>query len=325
MQPAPPVEVEVEDRVDDVEAADPQPDGEEQQPRDGAERPAHRQPRGRRRQAQREAERVVAEPREALGVGIEDEGGQRDGPEVAARLGELERRDDEQRHRHGREEPDLASAQAPGRQLARGRARVARVELGVDQPVERHGRAARPDHGDRDPHQLRPGRHAVRRQKRAGVGEGQRVDAVLDLDEPGEECGLGRRRRSRARRTSPGQPAGAAGASPLAAVSPLAAGRSGGGCLGGLAPGGFALGGVAYGFALGGFAPGGAARSWRVRPWRAHRPSEQRRPRLRRWRPRPCRRPRLCPQRRRRRRRRPPRHPRMRAARACARTSRAGR
>ena len=49
-----------------------------------------------------------------------------------------------------------------------------------------------PDHGDRDPQQLRPGRHAVGGQERARVGEGQRVDAVLDLDEPGEECGLGR-------------------------------------------------------------------------------------------------------------------------------------
>ena len=216
VQAVPAVEVQVEDGVDDVEAAHPEADGEEQQPRHGAEVAGDREPGGRRSQPQRQTERVVTEPGEALGVGVEDERRQRDRPQVAARLRELERREHQQGDRDEREQPDLAPPEPPGGELSRRRARVARVDLGVDEPVEGHRGAARAHHGHGDPEELRPGRQAVGGKERAGIRERQRVHAVLDLDEPGEECGLGG-----------GAASGHAGESRQvaagAAVSPLAA------------------------------------------------------------------------------------------------------
>ena len=79
------------------------------------------------------------------------------------------------------------AAQAAGRDLAAGGARVARVHLGVDEPVQGHGRAARPHHGDGDPEQVCPAGQALGGQEGAGIGERQRVHAVLHLDETSEE------------------------------------------------------------------------------------------------------------------------------------------
>ena len=181
------VEVEVEDRVDHVEAADPQPHGQEQQHRRQRDAARHRDPGGGRREAVGQAQRVVAEPGEALGVGIDDEGRDDDRPQVAAGRRQEERGQHEHAERGGREGHDLGAREAAGGQLALRRARVAGVDAGVDQAVQGHGGAARRHHGDRDPDERLPRRDALLGEHRAGVGEGQGVDAVLDLDEPGEQ------------------------------------------------------------------------------------------------------------------------------------------
>ena len=61
------------------------------------------------------------------------------------------------------------------------------VDPRVDQPVQRHRERAGADHRDRDPEQVVRRRDAVDREERADVGERQREDRVLDLDQAREE------------------------------------------------------------------------------------------------------------------------------------------
>ena len=94
--------------------------------------------------------------------------------------------DEVDRQRETAERRDLRARQRAGRELPRRRARVARVDLGVDEPVEPHRERPRADHRDRDPgHRPEPG-PAVDREERADVRERQREDRVLEPDEPRE-------------------------------------------------------------------------------------------------------------------------------------------
>ena len=69
---------------------------------------------------------------------------------------------------------------------------------GVDQPVQRHRQRTRADHREGDPEQVVRRRNIADGQERADVGERQREDRVLELDEPGEPHGQrGERRSSR--------------------------------------------------------------------------------------------------------------------------------
>ena len=75
--------------------------------------------------------------------------------------------------------------------LAAGGARVPRVDLRVDQPVEGHRQRAGADHRHRDPDEIVRARHSVDRQQRADVREREREDGVLDLDERREAAQVG--------------------------------------------------------------------------------------------------------------------------------------
>ncbi len=71
--------------------------------------------------------------------------------------------------------------------MAEHGARIARVDIGVDEAVERHGRRARPDHRHHDPGDFAPEEIARKtaladRQQRAGQRKGQREEGVLELD-----------------------------------------------------------------------------------------------------------------------------------------------
>ena len=74
-------------------------------------------------------------------------------------------------------------ARALPRELARRGPRVARVELGIDEPVDRHRERPRADHRDGDPHHVREPGPRVDREERADVRERQREDGVLDPHE----------------------------------------------------------------------------------------------------------------------------------------------
>ena len=182
-------------------------------------RPRRRPARARRRRRAR-----GGEPRDALQVRVDDEADDRDRPEPAARAGRAARpRRGRARARRGRRATTCARESCPRGQLAPRGARVARVDLRVDQPVERHRQRPGADHRQRDPEQVVRARDAVDREERADVGERQREDRVLDLDERREAA---RELRTRSL-TSAGAPLGLAGEQlERVARAPAAAPRS---------------------------------------------------------------------------------------------------
>ena len=151
VQAFPPVDVDVEERVEEVEAGDPGRDGAPELP--GLERqlPRDRDPRAHRREPVDGAQPEMAEPRHALEVRVDDEARNRDRPEPAHDLVQLEDRNEKHDERREAEQPDLRARQQARRQLARRGARVARVELRVDEPVEAHRERSRADHRNGDP------------------------------------------------------------------------------------------------------------------------------------------------------------------------------
>ena len=126
----------------------------------------------------------MAQPGVALQVRVDHEAGDRNRPEPAADRSQLPDGDQEDRQRSPAERPDLRLRQCPGGELARGGARVPRVELGVDQPVQRHRERAGADHRERDPDEIVRGRDPLDAEERAHVREREREERVLDLDEP---------------------------------------------------------------------------------------------------------------------------------------------
>src|SRR5439155_14816813 len=137
------------------------------------------------------AEPQVRQPGEALKVRIDDERDDRDRPQPPDERVELPDRDEEERERGEAEEDDLRRAELAARQLARRCPRIARVDPGVDQPVQPHRERPRTDHRERDAEQIVRARNAVNREEGADVRERQREDRVLDLDEPRETRGQG--------------------------------------------------------------------------------------------------------------------------------------
>ena len=131
----------------------------------------------------------MAEPREPLQIGVHDEPDDRDRPEPPHERVELIDGDEEERERPGAEEDDLRHRELSARDLPAGGAWVARVDAGVDQPVERHCERSRADHRQRDPQQVVRARRSPDGEERTDVGEGQRKDGVLDLDEAREARG----------------------------------------------------------------------------------------------------------------------------------------
>ena len=181
-----PVDLLVEERVEEVEASDPERDGSAEHPGLPRQPPGDRHPCADGRESVDRAEPEMAEPREALEVRIDDEADHRDRPEPAHEWVELPDRGEEERERSGAEDDDLGDRELAARELAAGRPRVSRVDARIDQAVERHRQRAGADHGKRDPEEIVSARRPVDCEERADVGKRQREDRVLDLDEPRE-------------------------------------------------------------------------------------------------------------------------------------------
>src|SRR3989337_1426147 len=132
--------LEVEERVEEVESRNPQKHGPADGPRLPGSRPGDSEPGTDRREGETGAEPEVAEPREALQVRIDDEHHNGDGPQPAHDRVELEHGDEEHRERRAAEGEYLHARESSARELARRRAWIARIELGVDESIECHGK-----------------------------------------------------------------------------------------------------------------------------------------------------------------------------------------
>ena len=104
----------------------------------------------------------MAEPGESLQIRVDEEHRHRDRPEPAHDRIELE--DREEKHREGgrAEREHLRAREQAARKLTSRGAWIRGVELGVDEPVQRHRQRARPDHGDRHPEHVAPARASRR-------------------------------------------------------------------------------------------------------------------------------------------------------------------
>ena len=95
--------------------------------------------------------------------------------------------EDEDAGHGGEEAPGEAGTEQAGGDVAGFGARVAGVDIGVEDAVEGHAGRAGADHGDDDPDELPGGavdREAAVAPGQEGAGEGkwQRKDRVLELD-----------------------------------------------------------------------------------------------------------------------------------------------
>ncbi len=210
VQPLLAVDVDVEQRVEEVEARDPERDRGAEHPRLPRELAGDRNPAPDRREPVHDPEPDVAEPGPALQVRIDDEAGDGNRPEPARDRRELPHGEEKDRERHRAEQRHLDDRQLAARNLPAGGARIARVEPRVDQPVQRHRQRPRADHRDGDPDEVVPARPRIDGEERADVRKGQREDGVLDLHEPREarrqrsECRSGRGHRRQDTFTSAG-------------------------------------------------------------------------------------------------------------------------
>ena len=173
--------------VDDIEAGRPEGDGGGKPKNADIERSAHGDPGGGGRDPQGESQNQVRKGGEALGKRISEDDAQRDRGQAEAQRVQLARGQDEDQRRNYDETPREARREQPGGDVAQPGARIAGVDVGVDEAVERHGGRARPDHRDHDPAQLAPQLSAAKTavtdgQQRPGQRERQREDRVLELD-----------------------------------------------------------------------------------------------------------------------------------------------
>ena len=107
VKPLRPVDIHVEEGVEEIEACDPARDGAAERPRLPRELTGDRSPRAHRRQPVDDAEPDVAQPGPPRQVGIDDEAGERDRPEPADDGIELHAREQVQRKRERTETGDL--------------------------------------------------------------------------------------------------------------------------------------------------------------------------------------------------------------------------
>ena len=189
--------VEVEQRVEEVEAGDPEADRAAERPRLPRELTRDRDPGADRREAEAGAEPEVAEPRDALQVRVDDEHHDRDRPQPADDRLELEHRDEVDERARARTAPRPARARArrPGAPASAVRGFRASISASTSRfspiasvrapTIATVTQAIGPI----------PGQPSTREQ-RADVGERQREDRVLEPDEPREPDGKRRRQRA---------------------------------------------------------------------------------------------------------------------------------
>src|SRR5262249_34852946 len=195
VQTFPPVDLLVEERVEEVESRDPEGDGSAEHPRLPGEPARDGDPGTDRREAVDRAEPEVAEPGDPLEVRVDDEADDRDRPEPADDRIELPDGREEERQRGEAEGDHLRDGELAARDLPAGGTGISGIDPRVDQTVERHRKRAGTDHRERDPQQIVRARRSVHGKKRADIRERQREDRVLDLHQPrkprGERCGRG--------------------------------------------------------------------------------------------------------------------------------------
>ncbi len=183
VQTLPPVDLLVEQRVEEVEARHPERDRGAEHPRLPRQLAGDRHPGADGRETVHRAEPEVAQPGESLEVRVDDEADDGDRPEPAHDRIELPDSDEKERERANAEDDDLGDRELTARNLPARGTRISRVDPGVDQAVERHRERAGTDHRQRDPEEVVSAGHPADGEERADVGERQRKDGVLDLDE----------------------------------------------------------------------------------------------------------------------------------------------
>ena len=104
----------------------------------------------------REAEKQMRPAREPLGIGIKQHNRQRHRRKPKRKPVQLRSRQHKNSAGDHNEGGDKSRGEQTNRQSARGRARIGRVNRSIGQPVERHRRRPRRNHGDDDPCQLMP-------------------------------------------------------------------------------------------------------------------------------------------------------------------------
>src|SRR5450759_4302114 len=157
------IDPDVEQPVEEIEAGDPASDPDPKRERRRRKRPANRQPGGEWRQAYSRAQPEVTEPGRPLEIWVDDERRHRYRPQIANDRGQPKRRQNQQHKCREAEERRLPQLKAPARKLAPSRARVSRIDLAIDNPIDPHGQRAGADHGQRDPEKLLPTRKLLRR------------------------------------------------------------------------------------------------------------------------------------------------------------------
>src|SRR5262249_45450864 len=182
------VVLDVEERIEQIEARHPERDGTTERPRLPGRRPRDGEPCADRRQPETGTEPEMAEPRHSLEIGVHDEQRHRDRPQPAHDGIELEDGNEKERQCDDAERADLSARKRSGRQLALRRARIAHVDVGVDQSVQTHGGRPRTHHREGDPDEVVRGRRGVFRQKGARVRKRECEHRVLELDQPRKQA-----------------------------------------------------------------------------------------------------------------------------------------
>jgi hypothetical protein len=129
----------------------------------------------------------VGERGETFGVRIEEDHGQRQRRQTQTQRIQFEGSEEQEkggRHRKARGE---LRREHPGGDGAYPGARIAGVDLGIDEAIEGHRRRARRHHGHHDPQQLPPDPRRIeatltKGEERSSEGEREGEDRVLELD-----------------------------------------------------------------------------------------------------------------------------------------------
>ena len=124
---------------------------------------------------------------ESFGERIEEEDGQGDRRQFQAQGIQFAGGKQEHQHRNRGKSPGEPRAQDSCRNVPHAGSRIARVDIGVEDSIERHGSRARADHRHHDPKQLESEPPRIKMalpecQQGAGKRERQGKHGVLELD-----------------------------------------------------------------------------------------------------------------------------------------------
>jgi len=145
------VELEILAGVENVEAGNPEGDGGGEQEDARIEGTANRDPGRGRSDTQGETEDDVRPAREALGVGVEKENGERNRREIQREAIQLGGGNNKDGAGNDDERGDEGGRKIPGGKGAGAGAGIGGVDSGVGEAIECHGGGAGGNHGNDDP------------------------------------------------------------------------------------------------------------------------------------------------------------------------------